>query len=583
MKTIRLSDVGILPGTDVTLALDVLFAENPTDTTFLFARGDYYFSPEAGLRADYRLSNSDMIPERVLGIRLQGMRNCILEGNGARLLCAGQMQPITLDRCEGVTVRGFTIDWPKPLVAEGEVVAVGEGCVDLAIDPIAFPHRFADGWLSFDVGAGEWYPLGRGSQIRFDAATRAVARGSGDDFRIVALADLGGSVYRARYNDRFSPDVRVGQRIVLRHNARIHAGIFAEKCRDLTFADLTVHSCGGLGCLAQFCHNLIFDAVHFLPNRAAGRYIANGRDDGMHLTCNSGTVTVTGCSFLGLMDDPINIHGCSVTADEVIDARTLRCRFRHAQAKGFHYWAEAGDEIAFIERQSMAPVGRAVAASYALETLDTFTLTFAEPLDEAVLALARAGERLALDNLTHTAAFVCTRNRFGSCRARGVLISTPKPVLIADNYFASSGTAILVAGDANGWFESGACHDVTITRNVFTEACLSSPYQFCDGVIDIAPVVPAPDAKTPFHTNIRIEDNVFDTPATPVLHALSCGALTFRRNRIFASPSADRWHRGEHRIKLAHCADVTLSGNDWIGPHPLAPLSATACINVKEE
>lgn len=36
-----------------------------------------------------------------------------------------------------------------------------------------------------------------------------------------------------------------------------------------------------------------------------------------------------------------------------------------------------------------------------------------------------------------------------SCRARGILVSTPGKVLIERNYFESSGSAILIAGDAN--------------------------------------------------------------------------------------------------------------------------------------
>lgn len=579
MQTIHLRDHGILPGTDITLALCDLFRAYPTDTTFVFEDADYYFAPHDEMHADYRISNSDVMPYRVLGLWMRNMHNCALVGNGARLLFAGHMQPVTMDHCTDIRMAGFTIDWPKPLVAEGEVVAVGDGYADLYVDPAAFPHRYAGGWLEFDVGAGEWYPLGRHSQIQFDGNNRCVTRASGDNFSPARIEDLGGDVYRVW--PKKPARVAVGSLFVLRHNARIHAGIFTEKCADVTFEDITVHSCGGLGCLAQFCRDITYRRVNFLPNRAAGRRIANGRDDGMHLTCNSGTMTVTECSFVGLMDDPINIHGCCVTADEVVDARTLRCRYRHNQAQGFHYWAEPGDEIGFIERRHMAAAGAANVAAYTLETMDTFTLTFTEPLPDEIIALAEVGDMLALDNLTHTAAFVCTENRFGSCRARGILVSTPKPVRISDNYFASSGAAVLLAGDSNYWFESGACCDVEISRNVFTDVCLSSNYQFCDGIISISPVVPEPDTAQPFHRNVRIEGNTFDTPDTPVLHAFSCADLTFTGNRIFKSPGADRWHKGDAAITLDHCSGVDLRGNDWIGDFGFAQdVAAVDCADV---
>ncbi|MBQ6823113.1 MAG: hypothetical protein IJP27_00525 [Clostridia bacterium] len=561
MQAIRLKDRGILPDTDITLAIHTLFSEYPEDTEFIFEDADYYFSPHEALFADYRLSNSDPAPHRVLAIWMKQMKNCILRGNGARLWLAGHMQVFTLDHCTDILLDGFTVNWKKPLVAEGEVVAKGEGYLDVFVDPEAFPHRLSGDCLEFDVGAGEWYRMSMNA-IAFEPHTRTVRRGTGD-FSFSSVTPLGESVYRFAFKK--PAPVEVGDRLNLRHNQRLHAGIFSEKCERMTAQNITFHSCGGLGCLAQFCKDLIYKNVNFLPDVFRSRYASSGRDDGMHITCNSGTVTITECSFHALMDDPINVHGCCVTVDEVVDARTLRCRYRHRQAGGFHYWAEAGDEIVFIDRSTMSPMGKALAATYRLEDYYTFLLSFAEPLPPSLLAQATKGDALALDNLSHTAAFVCTKNRFGSCRARGILVSTPKKVQITENYFESSGSAILVAGDSNHWFESGACHDVEISRNIFTDACLTSNYQFCEGVISITPVVPNPSLGTPFHDHIRITENTFDVADTPVLSAFSCAELTFSKNRIFKSPAAERWHHSDHDILLNFCKGITLEENEWIG------------------
>ncbi len=563
MNKVFLKDCGISPNTDITLALYELFLKHRENTEFVFEDAEYFFSPKEQMRADYRISNSDVLPYRVLGLWMKNMKNCVLSGNGARLFFAGHMQPITMDHCENIKIENLIIDWKKPLVAEGVVVGFGDCYTDLYINPVAFPHRLTENWLEFDVGADEWYPLCRVSPIQFDHNNRCVTRASGDNFWVNEIEALGNSVYRMHTHQSVS--VGIGNIFVLRHNYRRHAGVFCEKSKNITLADITVYSCGGLGCLAQFCENLTYRRVHFVPNTEAGRKISNGRDDGMHLTCNSGNICITECTFLGLMDDPINVHGCCVTADEVVDERTLRCRYREKQAQGFYYWAEAGDTLSFIERGSMASFATAMVKEYNLETLDTFTVSFAEPLSVEIIDLVNKGDSVALDNLTHTAAFECTNNRFGSCRARGILVSTPKPVKISNNYFASSGSAILVAGDSNGWFESGECHDVEISGNVFTDNCLSSMYQFCDGVISICPVVPKPEMDKPFHKNIYIHDNVFDTPGTPVLYGFSCRDLRFVNNRIFSSPAAPKWHPGESMIKLEFCKDADLRDNKWIG------------------
>ena len=580
MKTIRLLDHGILPDTDITFSLNALLEQHKENVEFVFENADYYFSPKQAIHADYRISNSDVVPYRTLAILMKGMKNCILRGNGARLWLSGHMQVFTLDHCENVTLEGFTVNWKKPLVAEGRVVARNGLEIDFFVDPELFPHRFENNNLLFDIGEDEWYPLCKGAIVFEPHSLRA--RKEATDIRFEeGILPLGNSIYRKKLKK--DVDIRVDDLLNLRHNARIHAGIFSEKCSDITAENVTFYSCGGLGCLSQFCHNMTYRAIHFLADTRLGRRVSSGRDDGMHITCNSGTVTITECTFHALMDDPINVHGCCVTSDEVVNDRTLRCQYRHPQACGFAYWAEKGDEISLIDRASMESVYQARVESYTLEDHMTFLLSFDQPLPEDILAQVQKGNTITLDNLTHTAAFVCTKNRFGSCRARGVLVSTPKPVRICDNYFESSGSAILVAGDSNYWFESGECHDVEISRNVFTDACCRSIYQFCHGIISICPVVPKPELDKPYHKNIRITDNVFDTVGIPVLYAFSCSGLLFERNRILKSPSSPTPVESKPPIQLSYCKNISILQNEWIGKFDMLGYSAENCTQVKAE
>lgn len=564
MKKVILSQNGIMPGTNITMGLYQLLNQNKSDITFVFENGDYYFSPLKEMKFNYSLSNTTILPERTLGILMKNMKSCTFEGNGARLWFEGHMQPLTLDKCENITVKDIKINWKKPLVAEGEVITVTEEYADVYISSKNFPHRLSNEWLEFDVGADEWYKLSNNSPIVYEPHFRTVRRNTGDGFWVKSITVTEKKdIYRFWLHCR--TNAQAGDILVLRHNERYHAGIFTERCKDILFENIIVHSCGGLGCLSQFCENMAYKQVHFIPDISLGRLVTNGRDDGMHITCNKGKVIITECTFLGLMDDPINVHGCSVTGDEVVDRRTLRCHYRHAQAMGFLYWAEEGHEVAFIQRKNMSRVGTAKVVSYKLENQDTFLLEFAEDLPENILKMAKEEACLALENLTNTAEFVCTNNRFGSCRARGILISTPKHVLIENNYFESSGSAILVAGDANNWFESGECNDVIIRNNVFTHACLTSEYEFCQGIISICPTIPEPDLYKPFHKNIVICNNKFDSAETPVLYAYSCKNLEFKDNIIFKSNAAERWHTSDSRITLSYCVDSIIENNKWIG------------------
>ena len=535
MKIIKLRDYGIMPKTDITLKLKELFLENGQDTEFVFEDDEYYLFPHEEMRYDYRISNSDPMPYRVLGIWLKDMKNCVLSGCGARLVFEGHMQPFTLDHCENITIDGFYIDWKYPLASEGEVVACDKNSLEVYIDSKKFPHRIVDDMFEFYVGAGEWYRA-TANAIAFEPENYTVRKNTGDIY-YNSVSKIKEDVYRLEL--RASKDLKACDMINVRHNVRIHAGAFFEKCRDIVMSNVTFYSCGGLGCLAQFCHNLTFDGVNFLPNREKGRYISSGRDDGMHITCNSGKVIIKNSKFHALMDDPINVHGCCVILSEVIDNKTVLCKYGHRQACGFHYWADDGDEIAFIKRDDMSGVLKLKAASYQLQDLYTFKLEFKDEIPQSLLDAIKSGEEYALDNLTNTVSFECKNNHFSSCRARGLLVSTPKTVVITDNFFQSSGSAILVAGDSNGWFESGECNDLEITGNTFAKECMTSMYQFCNGVISIYPIVPKPDVFKPYHKNIKIHNNKFVVEDARVLYAISCKNLEFCDNEIVRNCTQD--------------------------------------------
>ncbi len=141
MNVIYAKDRGIRPGEDITRALYGMLDSSENDVTYLFEPGDYFFSPIPELERDYRISNSDVMPIRKLGILIKEIKNLTLDFSGARLWFSGHMQPFTLDRCDNVTVRNCVIDWKKPLVAEGIVTAFTDTYIDMKVDGRLFPLR----------------------------------------------------------------------------------------------------------------------------------------------------------------------------------------------------------------------------------------------------------------------------------------------------------------------------------------------------------------------------------------------------------------------------------------------------------
>ena len=171
----------------------------------------------------------------------------------------------------------------------------------------------------------------------------------------------------------------------------------------------------------------------------------------------------------------------------------------------------------------------------------------------------------ALENLTWIPDALIADNKFMSSRARGILISTPGKVVIERNHFESSGSAILIAGDANNWYETGAVKDVTIRNNVFADPCLTSMYQFSEAIISIFPEIPILTGKHKYHSGIIIEDNEFHPYDFPILYAKSVDGLVFRNNKLTRSNRFQPFHRRKFSFSFDYCENVALSGNLFIG------------------
>jgi hypothetical protein len=223
-------------------------------------------------------------------------------------------------------------------------------------------------------------------------------------------------------------------------------------------------------------------------------------------------------------------------------------------------WGHPGDKISFIENSVMKSIGTGTVGTFKLLDDETFLLIMKQPVPKELVA----GD--ALENLTWSPHLTVSDSHFKSCRARGLLVSTPGKVLIQNNIFESSGSAILIAGDANQWFESGAVTDVLIQNNVFTDLCNTSSYQFCEGIISIYPEIPVLTKETPtFHKNIRIENNEFHPFDYPLLFARSVEGISFTNNKITRSTRFEPYHKRKYTFSYEACKDIRILDNTFAG------------------
>ncbi|MDB5279691.1 MAG: alpha,3-galactosidase [Ferruginibacter sp.] len=524
----------------------------------VFPKGRYDFWPQYVTEKLYYESNTDVIPFRRCPILFEGVNNLMVDCSGSEFIFHDRMQPFTIDNCNNITIRNVSIDWDIPLTAQAQIIVVTNEYIDIAINATESPFIIEKGKLVF-VGEGwksEWWGV-----MEFDKVTKLVAPGTGDEgclgggYDGYTAAILHDGLVRLNYNFKRKP--AVGNYLVLRHSARDHAGTFITGSKNVTIENMDMYHNAGLGILSQYSENLTFRKVSAVPNPAKDR-ILSGHDDGLHFSNCKGQITVDSCRFAALMDDPVNVHGTSVQVIEKLGDKKLLCKLMHEQSIGFT-WANAGEKVGFIENEAMNTFATGIVESWRARDSVLFEISFKEALPAALAA----GD--ALENLTWVPDVLIKNSFFGSNRARGILMSTPGKVVIENNVFESSGSAILIPGDANGWFESGAVKDVTIRNNTFNDPCLTSMYQFCEGIISIDPEIPKMDIAKPFHRNIRIEGNTFNPFDYPVLYAKSTEGLYFNNNIIRRSNRFTPFHKRQFMITLEACKKIEIAGNKLEG------------------
>ena len=536
----------------------LLLCKTKKNPVLVFPKGRYDFWPQHAVEKMYFESNTDVIPLRRCAVLIEKMKDLTIDCGGADFVFHDRMQPFTVDACENIIIKNVTIDWDVPLTAQAEIMGVTDSYIDIAINVLESPYSIEKNKLVF---LGEGWKSRWNGVMEFDRETKLIAPQTGDagclggGYENYKAQELNYGLVRLHYAFKRKP--AKGNYLVLRHSARDHAGTFITDSKNVTLQNLNMYHNAGLGILSQYSENLSFQNVNCVPNAAKNR-ILSGHDDGFHYSNCKGMINVDRCRFLALMDDPINVHGTSVRIMKQNTDRSLTCKFIHEQSIGFK-WARSGEKIGFIENETLSTSATGIVESFSAISPEEFEITFKEPLP------ANIKPGYALENLTWTPDVNIKNSFFGSNRARGILISTPGKVVIENNVFESSGSAILIAGDANGWYESGAVADVLIRNNTFNDPCMTSMYQFCEGIISIYPEIPKPDLSKPFHKNIRVENNEFHPFDYPVLYAKSVDGVVFSGNKLIRSSRFQPFHHRKSTFTFENCLHVRISDNTLQG------------------
>ncbi|MBY0066847.1 alpha-1,3-galactosidase-related protein [Empedobacter falsenii] len=459
-------------------------------------------------------------------------------------------------------LKNINIDFEQPQICQVKILEndVEAGTITYQTAP----------WVTYKIKAGTFYNTGEDWEmqptagIAFEADTKHIVYNTSDiAVGTKNVEEISNGIIKAK--NWKNPKLILGTVIAMRSWYRPNPGIFVHKGKDIKLQNVTVHYSEGMGLLAQLTENIYLDNFNVsLRGKDDPRYFT-AQADATHFSGCKGVIVSKNGLYENMMDDAINIHGTYLKILKKLDDKTLIAKYMHEQTYGFD-WGYKGDLVQFIQAKTMELWND----NNSIESIEVIRKDNSDPIREFKIVLTKSLDKsidpttmnIGIENLTWTPKVEFKGNTIRNNRARGALFSTPQTTIVEDNLFDhTSGTAILLCGDSNGWYETGSTRDITIRNNKFINS-LTNMFQFTNAVISIYPEIPdLKNQKKYFHSGIKIEKNYFETFDKPILYAKSVDRIIFSNNKIKTNSDYPAFHWNKKEIFFERIINETFKNN----------------------
>ena len=546
-KTISITDLGYVPGSrkNVIPFVNRALAQctKGENATILFPKGRYDFWQDFSATSARSFS---------IGIQMENLENVVIDGDSSEFIFHGNMQIANISKCKNITLKNFIVDWDFPFIFEGKYLNSSDEYIELEFDTEQYRYVIENG-LFYLTGEG-WKAAPTGYFDLFDRDTKEILYKThdGNNANVITsrAEELSPGIVRFYGTPNIKPPK--GTYTAFMAGRYMTTGINLTGSKDILMKDLTIHHALSHAVVGSRTENITMDNATVKINEKKGRVTSIIADNSHFLNCK-GLIKIINCAHTGAHDDFINVHGSYSKVDSIIGDRSVVTSRLNA---------ETGDEIWFVNPEHCQRSEARTVESIELLENRKAKITFSAALPRGTTSADYMENKTWTPELEIRNCQILKHHR-----ARGILVTTPKKVTIEDNYFRTAGTAILLEGDMDYWFESGANQDVTIRNNVF-ENCLTSGcitgnrWEWGEGIITITPSHrPLTDTTEPYHQNIRIEHNVFKTFDVPLVHARSVKGLYFRNNEIIRTYAYEPYLWQQSSFLLDGCRNVVITGN----------------------
>ncbi|KXX66809.1 hypothetical protein [Flammeovirga sp. SJP92] len=576
-QSIHLKDYNITEANDATLVVvkAIEDAKAKGIRKIKFPKGTYHFYKTFAPDYYCAITNNDNGLKRT-PFPIIGFKDLEIDGGDSDFIFHGKMIPFLIENSEHITIKNLNIDWERPFYIEGEVIAndTDEKTFDLHLNTdykVQNGHLYVmlerddtpyerDFGYRFAIPEGDQMEVGQ--NIFWDKKLKKPLYNTRNyqlRVRSIEAVELEEGKVRLKAKSRELPPVGA----VLNSKGaylsnRTSPAFRVFKTKDIEFNNINIYHAGAMGLIAERSENITLDAFNVKLREGSERMVTTTAD-ATHFCNNKGLITIKNCLFENMLDDATNIHGTYVRVNKVIDDFSVAVETYHPHQKGYLF-GEAGDSVRVVDHDRLLPKTEAMAikeVKYINEKISI--LTFNQSI-KGKIALYNG-----IENISWNASAVIENNIIRNNRARSILLSTNKPVVIRNNYLSSQMSSIRITGDLRLWNESGPTQSVLIENNIF-EDCLYGG-NANQSVILIDPQYKNKtmmDPKYKYCKDICIRNNVIKSFENSILTAQSVEGIEFTNNKIVQTNTHQPIYPKSPNVDLRNCSKVNISSNTFL-------------------
>lgn len=524
-------------------AASALLEAKDGDSYIYLEKGEYHVYPDKAFEKYYCVSNNDPGLKRII-FPIIDMDNLIIDGGDSLLVLHGRMTSFAIFNSTNISIKNFRIKQERPYFTQATIIDSAPGYVELEVDRDIYPYTIEKGL--FTAIGENWTSNEITNYLEYNRQTACVEYDRDDHYvEAQGLTAVKTGVSRFKLYTRSQEIHMPGNIMILDHEKRNAPTIFIDNSRSINISGISVYSSSAMALIAQLSGDIRVEGFNVVPVPDTD-FMISANADATHFVNCFGQIRLVDCVFKGQLDDALNVHGIYSTVKDILPEGQVLLELNHEQQGGICYLRK-GDSIEFASTRDLQP--KAYGKVFDSKLLGHFYI-----LVKVQMESGTPSKGMVVENVTTVPDLHVSNCSVGHNRARGFLISTRGKVLVEKCRLSPGGAGILIAGDANYWFESGRVQDVQIRDNLFINCRRNRNWG--KAVIAVEPVVLESPEKTYYHQNIKVTNNQFVLIDRAVLYASDTRDLVLKDNSYVLSKDFPLRTIEDEAVSLKHCYNV---------------------------